>query len=88
MSHLSVEPNKNVTYKLYHADEDMLVVGKPPHVPSQPGKGHERDTLLNALFATYGTQLQNLGADRDFGLLHRLDLEASGILLVGLKPRA
>jgi RluA family pseudouridine synthase len=88
MSTYSVEPNERVTYKLYHADDDLLVVGKPPHVPSQPGKGHDNDTLLNALFATYGQQLQNLGAARDFGLLHRLDLEASGLLLVGLRTRA
>ncbi len=88
MSTFSVEPNERVTYKLYHADEDLLVVGKPPHVPSQPGKGHDNDTLLNALFATYGQQLQNLGAARDFGLLHRLDLEASGLLIVGLRTRA
>lgn len=84
----SVEPNERVTYKLYHADDDLLVVGKPPHVPSQPGKGHEHDTLLNALFAAYGAQLQNLGASRDFGLLHRLDLEASGLLIVGLRTKA
>lgn len=88
MSTLSIEPNERITYKLHHADDDLLVVGKPPHVPSQPGKGHERDTLLNGLFATYGAQLQNLGAARDFGLLHRLDLEASGLMIVGLRPRA
>ena len=88
MSTLSVQPNDKVTYKLHHADEEFLVVGKPPHVPSQPGKGHETDTLLNALFAHYGPQLQNLGASRDFGLLHRLDLQASGLLIVGLRPRA
>jgi RluA family pseudouridine synthase len=88
MPTFSVEPNERVTFKLYHADDDLLVVGKPPHVPSQPGKGHDNDTLLNALFASYGTQLQNLGAARDFGLLHRLDLEASGLLIVGLRPKA
>jgi 23S rRNA pseudouridine1911/1915/1917 synthase len=88
MSTYSVEPNDRVTYKLHHADEDLLVVGKPPHVPTQPGKGHDTDTLLNALFVTYGQQLQNLGAARDFGLLHRLDLEASGLLIVGLRPKS
>jgi RluA family pseudouridine synthase len=88
MSTLSIEPNERVTYKLHYADDDLLVVGKPPHVPSQPGKGHDTDTLLNALFANYGQQLQNLGAARDYGLLHRLDKQASGLLIVGLKPRA
>ena len=56
--------------------------------PTQPGKGHERDTLLNGLFAAFGPQLQNLGRARDFGLLHRLDRQTSGLLIVGLRPRS
>jgi RluA family pseudouridine synthase len=55
---------------------------------TQPGKGHERDSLLNGLFARYGAQLQNLGRARDFGLLHRLDRQTSGLLIVALRPRA
>ena len=86
--HFSVEPNPRLAVKARHADDDVLVVEKPAHMPTQPGLGHERDTLLNALFATHGRLLQNLGADRDYGLLHRLDLETSGLLIVALRPRA
>ncbi len=88
MPTLSVEPNPAVTFKVRHADEDVLVVEKPARVPTQPGKGHTTDTLLNGLFAHYGNLLQNLGAARDFGLLHRLDKDTSGLLLIGLRPRA
>lgn len=88
MATLSVEPNEHITFKVVYADDDLVVVNKPPHVPSQPGKGHERDTILNGLFASYGELLQNLGAARDYGLLHRLDKEASGLLIVALRPRA
>lgn len=88
MSTLSVEPNPRVTFRVAYRDDDLMVVEKPTGMPTQPGKGHTRDTLLNGLFATEGALLQNLGRDRDFGLLHRLDRPTSGLLLVGLRPRA
>lgn len=84
----SVEPNERVTFGLAYADEHLLVVEKPAGVPTQPGKGHQRDTLLNGLFARYGRALQNLGARRDYGLLHRLDKDTSGLLVVALGPEA
>jgi 23S rRNA pseudouridine1911/1915/1917 synthase len=84
----SVEPNERITFKVRYEDGDLLVIDKRAGLVTQPGKGHERDTLLNGLFARYGAQLQNLGRARDFGLLHRLDKMTSGVLLVGLRPRA
>lgn len=85
---LSIPPNERVTFKVRHEDEDVVVVDKPARLVTQPGKGHERDSLLNGLFAKYGPQLQNLGRARDFGLLHRLDRQTSGLLIVALRPRA
>lgn len=85
---LAIEPNDRVTFKVRHEDADFLVIDKPAGLVTQPGLGHEHDTLLNGLFAQYGALLQNLGKDRDYGLLHRLDRETSGLLLVGLRPRA
>ena len=64
------------------------MVEKPAGLVTQPGKGHARDSLLNGLFATYGRLLHNLGVRRDFGLLHRLDRDTSGLLLVALRPSA
>ncbi|MBX3389906.1 MAG: RluA family pseudouridine synthase [Phycisphaeraceae bacterium] len=88
MANFSVEPNDLVRYKVRHSDQDLLVVEKPAHVVSTPGAGHERGSLLNGLFAAYGKQLQNLGKDRDFGMLHRLDRETSGLLIVALRSGA
>jgi 23S rRNA pseudouridine1911/1915/1917 synthase len=85
---LSVEPNPDIVVKLRYQDDDVLVVDKPPRLVTQPGKGHETDTLLNGLFAQLGPVLQNLGRSRDFGLLHRLDRQTSGLLIVGLRTRA
>lgn len=83
-----IEPNERVTYSIRYADEDLLVVEKPARVVTQPGVGHQHDTLLNGLFAHYGDRLQQLGVARDFGLVHRLDRETSGLLAVALSARA
>lgn len=85
---LSVEPNERITFGVRYQDDDLLVIEKPARVPTQPGKGHQTDTLLNGLFAAHGQALQNLGASRDYGLLHRLDRDTSGLLIVGLRTRA
>lgn len=82
----SIDPNPRITFGIAYEDDDVLVVEKPARVPTQPGKGHQTDTLLNGLFAIHANKLQNLGRDRDFGLLHRLDKDTSGLLVVALKP--
>ena len=84
----SVEPNDDVPYEIRHADDDFLVVDKPARVVTQPGKKHEHDSLLNGLFSVYGKALQNLGDARGWGLLHRLDKDTSGLVLVALRNRA
>jgi len=84
----TITPNERVTFRVHHEDADLLVVEKPARVVTTPGVGHEHDTLLNGLFVAYGARLQNLGAARDFGLLHRLDRETSGLLVVALSARA
>jgi 23S rRNA pseudouridine1911/1915/1917 synthase len=84
----SVQPNDHVAYEIRFADDDLLVVEKPPGLVTQPGKKHEHDSLLNGLFCDYGNLLQNLGESRGWGLLHRLDKETSGLVLVALRVRA
>jgi 23S rRNA pseudouridine1911/1915/1917 synthase len=84
----SISPNPNVPFEVRYEDDDLLVVEKPSGVVSEPGRGHASDSLLNGLFAGYAARLQNLGEQRDWGLLHRLDRDTSGLLLVGLRNRA
>lgn len=85
---LSIKPNPHVPFEIRFADEHLLVIEKPSGVVTQPGKGHDRDSLLNGLFADYGNALQNLGESRDWGLLHRLDKETSGLVIVALRNAA
>jgi len=85
---LSIEPNDRITFKVLHEDPDLLVIVKPPGVVTTPGKAHLDDSLLNGLFVKYGNKLQKLGRHRDFGLLHRLDRDTSGLVLVALSATA
>jgi 23S rRNA pseudouridine1911/1915/1917 synthase len=85
---LSIQPNDAIAFTVRHEDQDVIVIDKPAGLVTQPGKGHEADSLLNGLFARYGTLLQNLGKSRDFGLLHRLDRQTSGLVLLALRPRS
>jgi len=91
-SPLSIRPNPAVLVPILHEDPDLLIIDKPAGLVTQPGKGHAADSLLNGLFAHkdghLGKLLQNLGVRRDFGLLHRLDKDTSGLLVVAKTPSA
>jgi 23S rRNA pseudouridine1911/1915/1917 synthase len=77
-----------VTFRIRHEDEHLLVVEKRARLVTTPGVGHEDDTLLNGLMDTHGRKLARLGERRDWGLLHRLDKDTSGLLVVALTPEA
>ena len=88
----SIKPNPNVRIAIAYEDADVLVVEKPAGMVTQPGKGHTTDSLLNGVFAlkngSMGKLLHNQGVRRDFGLLHRLDRETSGLLVIAKMPSA
>lgn len=85
---LSIEPNERVTFKVRYEDEHLLIVDKRARLATVPGKAHATDTLLNGLFAQYGAKLQNVGKQREFGMMHRLDKPTSGLVLVALSPES
>lgn len=60
----------------------VLVIDKPPGLVVHPGAGHRNDTLANILVAQY-PELAELGEVNRWGLVHRLDRDTSGLLLVG-----
>jgi 23S rRNA pseudouridine1911/1915/1917 synthase len=89
---LAVKPNTRVGVVIVHEDPDLIIVNKPAGLVTQPGKGHTTDSLLNGVFALkdgqFGKYLHNLGERRDYGLLHRLDKETSGLLVIAKTPNA
>jgi len=92
MPDFAIKPNPAVVVPILHEDPDLLIVDKPAGAVTQPGKGHAFDSLLNGVFALHdgliGKLLHNLGQRRDYGLLHRLDRETSGLLVIAKTPNA
>jgi 23S rRNA pseudouridine1911/1915/1917 synthase len=62
-------------------DQDLLVVNKPPGLVVHPGAGHRTGTLLNAL-VHHCPELKDIGEVSRPGLVHRLDKDTSGLLVV------
>jgi 23S rRNA pseudouridine1911/1915/1917 synthase len=62
-------------------DDDLLVVNKPPGLVVHPGAGHRAGTLLNALVA-HCPELKDIGEVSRPGLVHRLDKDTSGLIVV------
>ena len=63
-------------------DEHLLVLDKPAGLVVHPAAGHEDGTLVNALIAHCGESLSGIGGVRRPGIVHRLDKDTSGLLVV------
>ena len=75
-------PNASVEIEVLLEDPAFVVLLKPAGRVSEPGLGHDDDSLMNGAFARWGAQLGPLGEARDYGLVHRLDRDTSGALLL------
>lgn len=80
-------PETDVPFEVVHADEDVLVVDKPAGVVVHPGSGRVAGTLVNGLMARY-PDIVGVGQERRWGIVHRLDRDTSGLLVVARSDRA
>ncbi len=71
----------NFALDILFEDEDLLVLNKPSGLVVHPALGHRQDTLVNALLGHLGKLGVGFHADRP-GIVHRLDRDTSGILVV------
>jgi len=69
---------------ILYEDESMLVINKQPGIPVHPSPGHESDTIVNALLHYFGKSgtLSSIGGELRPGIVHRLDKDTSGVLIV------
>src|SRR5205809_4576360 len=63
-------------------DDDLLVLNKPPGMVVHPSAGHEARTLVNALLHHCAGQLSGIGGVARPGIVHRIDKDTSGVLVV------
>ena len=76
----SLRPEK-IDLKIIYEDKNILVVDKPAGLVVHPGAGHRQGTLVNALLGK-GTSLSSVGEKERPGIVHRLDKDTSGVLIV------
>jgi 23S rRNA pseudouridine1911/1915/1917 synthase len=71
-----------------YEDEQLIVVDKPKGQAVHPSRGHASGTLVNALIAHCGVSLSGIGGIRRPGIVHRLDKDTTGLLVVAKTDRA
>jgi len=74
----------NVVYE----DDDIIVIDKPSGLVVHPAAGHWTGTLVNALIAHCGASLSGIGGEKRPGIVHRLDKDTSGLMVVAKNDRA
>ncbi|MEM9331788.1 MAG: RluA family pseudouridine synthase [Pseudomonadota bacterium] len=73
---------ENIKLDIYHEDDHLLVLNKPAGMVVHPAIGHWSGTLVNALLYHCGESLSGIGGVRRPGIVHRLDKDTSGLLVV------
>ncbi|MDX1974161.1 MAG: RluA family pseudouridine synthase [Rickettsiales bacterium] len=84
-SHLVAQ---DIALDIIYEDADILVINKPPGLTVHPAPGHPDMTLVNALLAHCGESLSGIGGVARPGIVHRLDKDTSGLLVVAKHDKA
>ncbi|MDT2023383.1 RluA family pseudouridine synthase [Methylocella sp. CPCC 101449] len=80
---VAAEPEgENIPLDIVFEDEHLIIVDKPAGLVVHPSAGHETGTLVNALIAHCGASLSGVGGVRRPGIVHRIDKDTSGLLVV------
>jgi 23S rRNA pseudouridine1911/1915/1917 synthase len=77
-----------IALAVVYEDDDLIVVDKPAGLVVHPAAGHDSGTLVNALIAHCGESLSGIGGVKRPGIVHRLDKDTSGLLVVAKTDRA
>ncbi len=80
-------PDPDVPFHVLFEDPSMIVLDKPAGVVVHPAPGNEQGTLVNGLLARY-PELADDASDQRPGIVHRLDQDTSGVMVVGRTPAA
>ena len=84
---IKIEP-QNIPLSIIYEDENMLVVNKPSGMLTHPTTLERENTLVNALLYKYGEGLSNVNGEFRRGILHRLDRNTSGLLMIAKNNKA
>lgn len=77
-----------IALEIIHEDKDLLVINKPAGMVVHPAPGNRDQTLVNALIAHCGDSLSGIGGVARPGIVHRLDKDTSGLMVVAKSDQA
>lgn len=84
----AVPKPQKIDIDIVYEDDDLLVINKAPGMVVHPAAGNHDGTLVNALLAYCGEQLSGIGGVKRPGIVHRLDKETSGLMVVAKNDAA
>lgn len=73
---------QDIPIEILYEDEDIIVVNKPKGIVVHPANGNPDGTLVNAIMNLCGNSLSGIGGEIRPGIIHRLDKDTSGVLIV------
>ena len=73
---------ENIPIEIIYEDNDIIVVNKPKGLVVHPANGNPDGTLVNAILAICKNSLSGIGGEIRPGIVHRLDKDTSGIIIV------
>jgi 23S rRNA pseudouridine1911/1915/1917 synthase len=77
-----------IPLNIVYEDDDIIVINKPRNLVVHPAAGHWTGTLVNALIAHCGDSLSGIGGERRPGIVHRLDKDTTGLMVVAKNDHA
>jgi 23S rRNA pseudouridine1911/1915/1917 synthase len=79
---------EDIPLVIVHEDDALIVIDKPKGLVVHPAAGNQTGTLVNALIAHCGASLSGIGGVKRPGIVHRLDKDTTGLLVVAKNDRA
>lgn len=79
---------EDIPLEVLYEDDDLIVLNKPAGLVVHPGAGNWTGTLVNALIHHCGSSLSGIGGVKRPGIVHRLDKETSGVMVVAKNDNA
>ena len=79
---------EDIPLNIVHEDDALIVIDKPKGLVVHPAAGNRSGTLVNALIAHCGTSLSGIGGVKRPGIVHRLDKDTTGLMVVAKTDRA
>jgi len=82
-----IKPNK-IPLDILYDDDDLIIINKPPGLVMHPGAGNYEKTIVNGLLFKYQNNLSSVGGKLRPGIVHRIDKDTSGVIVVAKNDNA